>query len=87
MAPMLADEHHPENYAERMCEVDIVYQDLAQKDQVEVFLRNCRMFLKKGGYALLAVKSRSIDVVAKPKDVFRKVRTQLEKRDDNHRLS
>jgi fibrillarin-like pre-rRNA processing protein len=78
MTPLLADAHHPESYIERVCLADVVYQDLAQKDQVEVFLRNVRQFLKKGGYALLAVKARSVDVTKKPKEIFREVRKQLE---------
>ena len=38
-----------------------------------------RMFLKEKGYALLAVKSRSVDVTKKPGVIFKEVRTQLEK--------
>jgi len=34
--------------------------------------------LKKGGYGLLSVKSRSIDVTKKPKDIFRQVHAQLD---------
>ena len=37
------------------------------------------MFLKKGGFAILAVKSRSIDVTMKPKQVFSDVKMRLEK--------
>jgi len=37
------------------------------------------LFLKKDGYALLAVKARSIDVAKKPKQIFAEVRQKLEK--------
>jgi len=42
-------------------------------------LKNCDKFLKKGGFGLLAVKARSIDVTEKPKKLFNKVRGELEK--------
>jgi len=79
MAPMLEDAFHPEVYKKKVTEVDIVFQDIAQKNQVEIFLKNVKMFLRKGGYALLAVKSRSIDVTKKPKQVFREILHKLEK--------
>src|SRR4030042_1392825 len=59
-------------------QVDDVYQDIAQKNQVEIFLKNCDAFLKKGGFGLLAVKARSVDVTKHPKEIFREVRRQLE---------
>ena len=37
------------------------------------------MFLKKGGYGLLAVKARSIDVKKRPKDLFISIRQELDK--------
>ncbi len=78
IAPLLEDAHHPEKYRERVAEADVVYQDIAQRDQVEIFLKNVGMFLKRGGHALLCVKSRSIDVTRKPKEVFAEVRKKLE---------
>jgi fibrillarin-like pre-rRNA processing protein len=79
IAPLLENALHPETYKDRVTEVDVVYQDIAQRDQVKIFLKNCDMFLKKGGYGLFCVKSRSIDVTRKPKDVFRQVFSELEK--------
>jgi fibrillarin-like pre-rRNA processing protein len=80
MAPLLEDANQPENYKERIPKhVDIVYQDIAQKNQSEIFLKNCRLFLKSGGFALLAVKARSIDVSKELRDIFRKVRQEIEK--------
>ncbi|MEM4267776.1 MAG: fibrillarin-like rRNA/tRNA 2'-O-methyltransferase [Candidatus Woesearchaeota archaeon] len=79
IAPLLADANHPESYADLVGEVDVVFQDIAQKNQVEIFLRNCRIFLKNEGYGLLAVKARSIDVVKRPRDIFKEVQKQLEK--------
>ncbi len=79
IVPLLADANHPEEYQERVSGVDIVYQDIAQKNQAEIFIKNCKLFLKKGGYGLLAVKARSIDIKRKSKDLFIEIRTQLEK--------
>ncbi len=77
--PILADANHPERYG-FVPKVDIVFQDIAQKDQVNIFMKNCDAFLKKGGFGFLAVKSRSIDAVKSPKFVFKEVRKELQKR-------
>ncbi len=77
MVPILADAYHPENYLQVPELVDIIYQDVAQPDQAEILIRNSVRFLKPGGTAYLAVKARSIDVVAKPKQVFLKEEKKL----------
>ena len=79
VAPILESANHIEKLKERVSIVDVVYQDLAQKNQVDIFLKNIDNFLKKDGYALLAVKARSIDVTRKPKQIFNEVKEQLEK--------
>ena len=79
IVPILADANHPEEYQNRICTVDIVYQDVAQRNQCEMFINNCNLFLKKGGYGLLAVKARSIDIKRKPKDLFTEIRKKLDK--------
>ena len=78
--PILADANHPERYMSYVLEVDTVYQDIAQRNQTEVFLKNCNMFLKDGGFGLLCVKARSIDVTKRPKDIFKEVKRELEKK-------
>ena len=78
-APVLADANRPETYADKVSQVDIIYQDIAQRNQVDIFLKNINLFLKKDGYALLAVKARSIDVTKKPKAIFAEIRQKLEK--------
>jgi fibrillarin-like pre-rRNA processing protein len=79
IAPIMADAYQPDTYKDRITMVDILYQDVAQKNQAEIFLKNTR-FLKKGGFGLLAVKSRSIDITKRPKQIFNQVRMQLEKK-------
>lgn len=80
MAPLLENANQPDKYKDKIIkDVDIVFQDIAQRQQAEIFLKNCDVFLKKGGYALIAIKSRSVDVSANPRDVFKRVRKQIEK--------
>ncbi len=79
IAPILADANFPESYLDRISQVDVLYQDIAQKNQLEIFLKNIDFFLKPGGFALLVVKARSIDVSEKPKLIFSKIRGELEK--------
>jgi fibrillarin-like pre-rRNA processing protein len=38
------------------------------------------MYLKSGGFGLLAVKSRSVDITKRPKEVYSQVREELEKK-------
>ena len=79
IAPILGDANHPEQYAHLISEVDVIFMDVAQKNQAEIFIKNCHAFLKKGGFGLLALKARSVDVTRHPKEIFRIVRAQLEK--------
>ena len=79
IAPVLADANKINELKERVSAVDVIYQDVAQKNQVEIFLKNVELFLKEGGYALLAVKARSVDVTKNPKQIFREVKERLEK--------
>ncbi|MAG91258.1 fibrillarin [Candidatus Woesearchaeota archaeon] len=79
IAPILADANKIKEIQERISEVDVIYQDIAQKDQTNIFLKNIDLFLKHGGYAILAVKARSIDVTKKPAHIFKEVREKLEK--------
>jgi len=79
IAPILADANKVQQLLERISAADVVYQDVAQKNQLDIFLKNVNMFLKDGGYGLLAVKARSVDVTKNPKQIFREFRAQLEK--------
>ena len=78
IVPILADANHPEEYISRVCQADIVYQDISQRNQAEIFISNCDLFLKPGGYGLLAVKAKSIDIKRRPNEIFISIRKQLE---------
>jgi len=79
VVPLLEDANKPETYAHLINSVDVVFMDIAQKNQEEIFMKNVNMFLKPGGFGLLALKARSVDVSKNPKQVFREVREKLER--------
>jgi fibrillarin-like pre-rRNA processing protein len=68
--PLMADATRPEQYAPLVEEVDFLYQDVAQPDQAGIAVRNCA-YLKAGGYLILMLKTRSVDVRKEPGEVFR----------------
>jgi len=68
--PILADSRKPELYY-WIEKVDVVYVDVAQPDETEIAIRNCKEFLKSKGYLMLAVKSRSIDVTKSPNKIYK----------------
>lgn len=79
MIPILADANDPDSYKERIENVDIIYQDIAQRNQIEILFKNLR-FLKNNGYILLAIKARSIDVTKRPGEIFNEVEKQLKEK-------
>jgi fibrillarin-like pre-rRNA processing protein len=77
--PILADANHPDRYNAIVSVVDIVYQDISQRNQAEIFKKNVDSYLKKEGIGILMVKARSIDVSLKPKEAYKNVIDELEK--------
>jgi len=75
MIPILEDANRPEEYAHMIEGVELVYQDIAQRNQVDIFVRNMAAFDAEHG--ILMLKSRCVDVNRKPKEVFAEVRKQL----------
>lgn len=76
--PILADASQPECYADILPpRVDIIYQDIAQKNQVDILLKNTSLFLKRGGTAYLMLKARSVDVTAPADRIYSDVRKRL----------
>lgn len=76
LMPILADAGKPETYERLVAPADVMYQDVAQRDQVEIFRKNLK-FLRPGGAGILMVKARSADVTAAPKAVYASVRRKL----------
>lgn len=79
ISPILGDAHRPGNYAMLVPKVDVIFADVAQPDQAQIMVQNAKIFLKKGGWAMLSIKSRSIDVRMKPDKVFSRQADVLEK--------
>ncbi len=68
--PILQDARRPKEYFSVFGKVDIVYVDIAQPDQTNIAIENCKMYLKNDGYFFLVIKTRSIDVVKSPKRII-----------------
>ncbi len=70
MMPFLGDATRPEVYATVVPEVDLVYQDVAQKGQAHILKANMDAFHASRG--MLALKSRSEDVTKDPIHIYAK---------------
>jgi fibrillarin-like pre-rRNA processing protein len=73
MSPILEDARFPEKYAMFIKgKVDDIYCDVAQPEQAKILADNADMFLKEGGWVMLAVKAQSIDVTKEPTEVYKR---------------
>ncbi len=79
MAPLLFDANKPELYKKLVPKVDVIYQDVAQKNQVEILKKNTEMFLKEYGYAILVLKAKSVDVIQDKEVILNLVLDELKK--------
>jgi fibrillarin-like pre-rRNA processing protein len=77
MIPILDDATKPLNYLHILEKVDIVYSDVAQPKQSELFMDNMRLYLKPGGIGIIIIKARSIDVTKNPKKIFKEEKSKL----------
>lgn len=77
IAPILANARNPEEYEELVEKVDVVFQDISQSDQAEIFAKNAEKYLKKDGVALIAVKAQSISSSRPAGEVFDEVKQKL----------
>ena len=75
--PIMQDARQPQQYFSVYCKVDVVYVDIAQPDQTDIAITNCKMFLKYGGYLFLVIKTRSIDVTKAPKKIIENEKNKL----------
>ncbi|MFZ0831143.1 MAG: fibrillarin-like rRNA/tRNA 2'-O-methyltransferase [Thermoplasmata archaeon] len=58
--PILADAQLPERYQADVGPIDFLYQDIAQRNQADVFAENATACLAAAGSALLMLKVRSV---------------------------
>ncbi len=61
--PILSDANVIENYENVVEKVDVLFQDVSQRNQVEIFLKNSKL-LKKRSYGALSLKTKSISQVS-----------------------
>ena len=57
--PYLGDAHFPNKYHVQANKPEIIYQDIAQNDQIDIFLRNCNYFNPKCAFLMLKTQSIS----------------------------
>lgn len=77
IAPILGDATKPKSYIHYLEKVDLIYCDVAQPNQTELFIENIKLFLKEEGLGIIMIKSRSIDVNKKPQKVFKEEEKKL----------
>jgi fibrillarin-like pre-rRNA processing protein len=77
VVPIMADAAQPEQYAPIVESVDLIYQDVAQPDQVTIALQNS-LFLKRDGAFILMLKTRSVDTRRIPDSVFSEAAARLD---------
>ncbi|MBN2067569.1 MAG: fibrillarin-like rRNA/tRNA 2'-O-methyltransferase [Candidatus Diapherotrites archaeon] len=72
IVPILADANRPWTYRDYFAggQISVLYQDVSQKNQAQIFLKNSEYFLKKGGYGMLAIKAKSISQEKPVNDIF-----------------
>lgn len=77
MIPLLADASQPGEYGV-VGEVDLIYQDVAQRDQAGIAIENAHQYLKPGGCLVMAVKGPSIDSTAPPEEIINREISRLD---------
>ncbi|MDW7990037.1 MAG: fibrillarin-like rRNA/tRNA 2'-O-methyltransferase [Archaeoglobaceae archaeon] len=77
--PLFFDASKPWFYSGIVEKVDFIYQDIAQKNQVEILRANANFFLKDHGLFLMMVKAKSIDSIAETSEVFSVVIQKISK--------
>ncbi len=79
VVPVLADARTPAAYRAHVGgQVDIVYQDVAQRDQWDILRRNADAYLAPDGHAVLIIKAKSVDVGAPAREVYEAVRREID---------
>jgi len=77
--PILSDAQLTDNYKEYFEDkADAMFQDISQRNQADIFIRNAQ-FLKKGALAALALKTRSISQSEAKEDILIAEKKILEK--------
>ena len=78
--PILADATKPKEYMNIIEKVDFLYCDVAQPTQTELFMKNMNLFSKDDALGMITIKARSIDVIHKPKKIFKQEEKKLKEK-------
>ena len=78
--PILGDATKPKEYMNIVEKCDLIYCDVAQPTQSELFMKNMNLFTKDNEIGILMLKARSIDVVQKPKKIFKQEEKKLKEK-------
>lgn len=77
LLPILADAQLPERYAADVGEVDLLYQDVAQRGQASILSDNASACLSAEGAGLLMLKVRSVTQARPARAVIEEARAEL----------
>ena len=69
----MCDAHFPEKYRIQANNPEIIYQDIAQNDQVDIFIRNCEYFKPKQAFLMLKTNS----IAKRGFDIFKNTEKRL----------
>lgn len=78
MIPILGNAFSPEDYQFAVDAADIVYSDVAQKNQAEIIVNNMNAF--RADIGVLAVKARSEDVTSDPSVIYKAAERYLKEK-------
>jgi len=79
LLPILSNAEQPQEYTEFIeGKVDALFQDISQRNQAEIFVKNAH-FLKKNGLGALALKTKSISQSKKKADILAEEKKVLQK--------
>ena len=78
--PILGDATKPREYMNIIEKVDFLYCDVAQPTQTELFMKNMNLFSKEDALGMITIKARSIDVIQKPKKIFKQEEKKLKEK-------
>ncbi|MEM3396813.1 MAG: fibrillarin-like rRNA/tRNA 2'-O-methyltransferase [Thermoplasmata archaeon] len=76
--PLLADAAKTYTYSPVVQKVDVIYQDIAQKHQVEIFLNATKEFLRDKGTGYLIIKAPAIDSTKKVGEVLKSCMAKID---------
>ncbi len=74
--PILEDARNVEKFGIYVDSVDVLYQDISQRDQVDIFIKNMEFF--NPNFGILMLKTRTIDMRKSPKEIMKKTKRTIE---------